>query len=121
MDNIPFKNNDIMNLNGKFGGDDGKKNKKKKWEEVYYTPSPGKTYLDAKSKTTPRKDVLKASDERYGTVYKKTRYDKHGGVISDKDVITDPSGNKTIVKSNRKKIKVIEKDPSGKVISKRFI
>lgn len=91
MDNIPFKNNDIMKLGEKFGDDDKKKKRK---QDIDYTDMRGRTYSGTKTKGLFGGSKIEVSHPNYGSLYIKER------------------GNK---------MKVIERDTSGNVIYKDVV
>ena len=94
MDNIPFKNNDIMKLGEKFGDGRGKK----KTVQVEYTIDDNDVSFEGTIKEGPRRSVMKVSNPKYGSFVERKRFDKEGDL--------------------KKKV-IIDRDASGKVIQKR--
>ena len=102
MDNIPFKNNDIMKLGKKFG--DGDKNKRK--QDIYYTDVRGRTYSGTKKKGLFGGSKIEVSHPDYGSLYIKEKGNKM------KVVERDTSGNviyKDVVRPTKQKRKYLKK------------
>jgi len=94
MDNIPFKNKDIMKLDEKFGDGRGKK----KTVQVEYGIDGQNVSFEGTIMENPRRTVMKVSNPKYGSVVEREKFDKEG---------------------NLKKKVIIDRDASGKVIQKR--
>lgn len=88
MDNIPFKNKDIMKLDEKFGNGRGKK----KTVQVEYTIDGQNVPFEGTVKEGPRKAVMKVSNPEYGSVRTVERFDKHGNLTKQKIVDRDSTG-----------------------------
>lgn len=87
MDNIPFKNKDIMKLDEKFGNGRGKKT-----VQVEYGIDGQNVSFEGTVKETPRKAVMKVSNPNYGSVKTVEKFDKQGVLKSQKIVDRDKTG-----------------------------